>query len=338
MSEDRSPTPPPAEDSAPPASEATDAPGPGNLGNGSSEVKLYIGNIDYGTTDASLRAYFEKHGTVTDAFVPTERGTNKPRGFGFVTFSTREEANNAIQNLDGTMLEGRTIRISESKPREKSNGPFNPQGNSEVKLFVGNLSFETTTAKIQNLFETIGKVHDCYAPTDRSTGRPRGFAFVTMPSREAEEAMNKLTGHDLDGRAIRIEEAGGKKNSRDDGFRGGMGMPGDYGRGYGGPGFGDRYGGDRYGDRGYDRGYDRGGHDRGSGHGDRRRDYDDRRDYDRDRRSSRDRYDDRRRGGRSRSRSPGYRRRDYDDRRSRSPPRRYDEGDREDRYSSRRDY
>ena len=341
-SRSRSPEPP-ASVPAP----AQDPPSGNGNGNGNHEssdpVKLYIGNIDYGTTDESLRAYFEKHGNVTDAFVPKEKGTSRPRGFGFVTFATREEAMSAMEKLDGTELDGRTIRISESKPREKSNGPFNANGSAEVKLFVGNLSFDTQTDSIKALFESIGPVNDCYMPTDRGNNRPRGFAFVTMPSSQAEEAMKRLTGQDLDGRAIRIEEAGGKKASRDD-FRGGGGGAGAYGGGGGGGG------GDRYGSRGggydRDRGYEdgAGGGSRG-GHGGSRGGYGSRRDErgggrdDRDRRRDNDdRYDDRRGGGgggsgsgaRSRSRSPGYRsRRDdrgYGDRRSRSPPRSRREG------------
>lgn len=331
-SRSRSPGPPL---SAP--STAQDPPSSNGNGNGleaSDPVKLYIGNIDYGTTDDSLRIYFEKHGNVTDAFVPKEKGTSRPRGFGFVTFATRSEAISAMEKLDGTELDGRTIRISESKPREKTNGPFNANGSAEVKLFVGNLSFDTQTDSIKALFESIGPVNDCYMPTDRGNNRPRGFAFVTMPSNQAEEAMKRLTGQDLDGRAIRIEEAGGKKASRDD-FRGGGGA-------YGGGGGGGGGGGDRYGSRGggqdRDRGYDdgaRGGYggSRGGGHGSRRDDRGGGRD-DRDRRRDNDdRYDDRRGsggGGRSRSRSPGYRsRRDdrgYGDRRSRSPPRSRREG------------
>ena len=314
---------------------------------GSDPVKLYIGNIDYGTTDDSLRDYFAKHGSVTDAFVPKEKGTQRPRGFGFVTFATREEAMAAMSKLDATELDGRTIRISESKPREKTNGPFNAGGSSEVKLFVGNLSFDTQTEAIKALFESVGAVNDCYMPTDRGNNRPRGFAFVTMPADQAEEAMRKLTGQDLDGRAIRIEEAGGKKASRDE-FRGGGGGGGGFGGGFGGGG-GDRYGGgggrggggdrDRDGGYGSRGGYGDGGSRGGGGRGGESRGRDaDRRggdggDRDAGRRGGRDyedRYDDRRGsgGGRSRSRSPGYRsgsRRDdrgYGDRRSsRSPPR-----------------
>lgn len=245
-----------------------------------------------------------------------------------MTFSTRSEAEDAMRSLDGSDLDGRTIRISESKPREKVNGPFNPSGASDVKLFVGNLSFDTVTERIRSLFETVGEVSDCYMPTDKSTGRPRGFAFVTMPADLAQDAMKKLTGEVMDGRAIRIEEAGGKKSTRDD-FRGGGGFGG--GGGYGG----DRGGGGGYGgggDRGYDRGYGGGGggyrdNDRGGGRGS---------DYDRDDRGRGRDYDrDDRRGGRGGNRDDDRGRgRDYD-RDDRRGGRDYD---RDDRRGSGRDY
>jgi RNA recognition motif-containing protein len=284
--------------------------------------------------------------------VPTERGSNRPRGFGFVTFSTRAEAEEAMKELDGSDLDGRTIRISESKPREKSTGPFNPSGASDVKLFVGNLSFDTVTERIRTLFESIGEVSDCYMPTDKATGRPRGFAFVTMPSDLAQDALKKLTGEVMDGRAIRIEEAGGKKSSRDD-FRGGGGGGG-YGGGGGGGGYGnDRggggggYGGDRGGGGGYggggggDRGYGGGGGDRRGGGGggyrdsDRGHDRERRRDYDRDDRGSGSDRRDRDDKDNRRDHDRDDRRRDYD-RDDRGSDRRRDY-DRDDRGDSRGD-
>jgi len=366
-SPDRS-APPMDNNNAPPAN-SNSAPAPSGGGD-NAPVKLYIGNIDYGTDGERLREIFEKEGTVTDAFVPMERGTNRPRGFGFVTYATRSEAIRAMEKLDGSELDGRTIRISESRPREKSSGPFNSTGAVEVKLFVGNLSFDTETEKIRRLFETIGEVTDAYMPSDRGNGKHRGFAFVTMASSDAEKAMKELTGEDLDGRQIRIEEAGGKSN-RDGGrggggggFGGGGGDRGGYGGGGGGYG-GDRGGG--YGGGGGDRGYDRGGggggygggggggYDRGgdrdggrgggggggggrdygrSRDGDRdggRRDRD--RDHDRDRRSD-DRSGDRRRGGDDRGDSRrDYDRDDYDRDRDSGRSRRDERGSgRDDRY------
>merc|ERR1719156_317972 len=63
-------------------------------------VKLYVGNLDYQTDEQRLRDEFGQFGTVTDVFLPMERGTQRPRGFGFVTLSTREAAEKAISKMD----------------------------------------------------------------------------------------------------------------------------------------------------------------------------------------------------------------------------------------------
>lgn len=77
-----------------------------------------------------------------------------------------------------------------------------------TKLYVGNLSFDTVEADIRSLFEQAGKVEDCALITDKFTGKSRGFAFVTMASQdEAQKAISQFNGHELDGRALRVNEA-----------------------------------------------------------------------------------------------------------------------------------
>jgi len=202
-------------------------------GDDAAGVKLYVGNLDYSTDETSLRNEFGKFGTVTEVFLPVERGTQRPRGFGFVTLQTREAAENAISKMDQAQLDGRTIRVNESRPKGTpapgggggggergggggngrgslgpgGSGGFNSAGKEEVKLYVGNLSFDTTAESIQKIFEQYGTVTDCFMPSDRDSGRPRGFCFVTMPAQAAELACEKLNGYDLDGRAIRVNEA-----------------------------------------------------------------------------------------------------------------------------------
>ncbi|MFT5467358.1 MAG: cold-inducible RNA-binding protein [Verrucomicrobiales bacterium] len=77
-----------------------------------------------------------------------------------------------------------------------------------MKMYVGNLSFETTKHQIEDLFAEHGQVTDVHVPTDRDTGRPRGFAFVTMDTKSAmDAAIEALDGKELDGRALKINEA-----------------------------------------------------------------------------------------------------------------------------------
>jgi len=77
-----------------------------------------------------------------------------------------------------------------------------------MKLYVGNLAFETTENDLQDLFEQHGEVTDVALITDRSTGRSRGFGFVTMPDAvSANAAINAVNGTDLQGRSLTVNEA-----------------------------------------------------------------------------------------------------------------------------------
>jgi cold-inducible RNA-binding protein len=81
--------------------------------------KLFVGGVSWNTTDESLREAFEKFGEVTDAVIITDRETGRSRGFGFVTYQNNDDAETAIKSMDGTELDGRTIRVNEAKERER---------------------------------------------------------------------------------------------------------------------------------------------------------------------------------------------------------------------------
>lgn len=94
-----------------------------------------------------------------------------------------------------------------------------------TKLFVGNLSFNTTENDLQDAFAQFGSVADVNLMTDRMSGRSRGFAFVTMGSpQEAEAAIQGMNGKSLDGRALTVNEARPKEERSDrGGYSGGGG-------------------------------------------------------------------------------------------------------------------
>jgi len=93
-----------------------------------------------------------------------------------------------------------------------------------MKLYVGNLSFETTENDLQDLFEQHGAVNEVHLVMDRMTGKSRGFAFVTMnDDAQANAAMSAINGQDLNGRSLKISEA---RPREDRGGGGGGGRPG----------------------------------------------------------------------------------------------------------------
>jgi cold-inducible RNA-binding protein len=84
--------------------------------------KLYVGNLTYDVTDAALEQIFAGHGTVQSAQVIMDRDTGRSKGFGFVEMSSDQEAQNAIQALNGQQVGGRALTVNEAKPREERGG------------------------------------------------------------------------------------------------------------------------------------------------------------------------------------------------------------------------
>jgi RNA recognition motif-containing protein len=84
--------------------------------------KLFVGNLSFNTTENDLQDAFAAFGTVTEANLMMDRMTNRPRGFGFVTMSSAEEAQKAIDGLNGKDMDGRALTVNIAKPREERTG------------------------------------------------------------------------------------------------------------------------------------------------------------------------------------------------------------------------
>jgi len=84
--------------------------------------KLFVGNLSFQTTENDLQDAFAAHGTVVEANLMMDRMTGRPRGFGFVTMSTAEEAQKAIEALNGKEVGGRALTVNVARPREERSG------------------------------------------------------------------------------------------------------------------------------------------------------------------------------------------------------------------------
>eukprot|EP00243_Klebsormidium_subtile_P005383 TRINITY_DN2149_c0_g1_i1.p1 TRINITY_DN2149_c0_g1~~TRINITY_DN2149_c0_g1_i1.p1 ORF type:complete len:347 (+),score=30.11 TRINITY_DN2149_c0_g1_i1:53-1042(+) len=217
-------------------------------------TKLYVGNLPWSVDSESLAEHFQQVGNVDMVEVIYDRETGRSRGFAFVTFATQAEANAAIEQLDGTELGGRNLRVNYPNPTgtrtERTERPPRPAGaagaggrrNDPNKLYVGNLSWGMDDLGLEELFAEFGAVSDAKVVTDRDTGRSRGFGFVTMSSaQEVKDAISALDGVEVDGRIVRVnlanaEGAGGGGGRGGGGGFGGGRREGGYGGGGGGGG------------------------------------------------------------------------------------------------------
>ena len=87
-----------------------------------SNSKLFVGNLSFNTTENDLQDTFAAHGTVSEVNLMMDRESGRPRGFGFITMSTPEEAQAAIDALNGKSIDGRALTVNIAKPREERTG------------------------------------------------------------------------------------------------------------------------------------------------------------------------------------------------------------------------
>lgn len=85
--------------------------------------RLYVGNLSFNSTAETLRSSFARFGEVTDVHLVTDRDTGNPRGFGFVTMDSAEAASEAIAQMNGAMVDGRTLKVNEAEERSRGGGP-----------------------------------------------------------------------------------------------------------------------------------------------------------------------------------------------------------------------
>ncbi|KAL1424511.1 hypothetical protein MTO96_020065 [Rhipicephalus appendiculatus] len=201
--------------------------------------KLFIGGLDYKTTEESLKGHFEQWGEVVDCVVMRDPSTKKSRGFGFITFRRAHMVDDA-QAARPHKVDGREVEPKRAVPREEAG---RPEAQATVKkVFVGGLK------------------------DDKDTGRKRGFAFVEYDDYDPVDKIVLKRHHMLKGKRTEVKKALSKqemenlKKDKRPAFRGGRGGRGDgWEGGYGGGG----YGGGGYGGGGYGSGG--GGYGGGSG-------------------------------------------------------------------------
>ncbi|KAL7615447.1 hypothetical protein Lser_V15G07794 [Lactuca serriola] len=170
------------------------------------EAKLFVGNLPYDFDSEKLANLFNSAGVVDIAEVIYNRDTEQSRGFGFVTMSTVEEAEKAVEKFNGYDLSGRALTVNKAAPRGSQ--PERRVVGTSFKIYVGNLAWQVDSERLEQAFNEHGKVVDARVIYDRESGKSRGFGFITMASEsDMNDAIAALDGQNLDGRAIRVNVA-----------------------------------------------------------------------------------------------------------------------------------
>uniref|UniRef100_A0A671KFP4 Heterogeneous nuclear ribonucleoprotein A1a n=1 Tax=Sinocyclocheilus anshuiensis TaxID=1608454 RepID=A0A671KFP4_9TELE len=212
--------------------------------------KLFIGGLSFETTDESLRAHFEQWGALTDCVVMRDPNTKRSRGFGFVTYSSVNEVD-AAMDARPHKVDGRAVEPKRAVSREDS---CKAGAHSTVKkMFVGGIKEDTDEEHLREYFGQFGKIDEVNIMTEKNSDKRRGFAFVTFDDHDSVDRIVSGYGGGRGG-------YGGGDGYNGYGGNGGYGGGGpNYGgnRGYGGGGGG----GGGYGNQGGGYGGSGGGYD-----------------------------------------------------------------------------
>ncbi|KAJ0416037.1 hypothetical protein BJY00DRAFT_292511 [Aspergillus carlsbadensis] len=187
------------------------APEPEPQGTGIKEDgKMFIGGLNWETTDQSLKEYFSQFGEVQECTVMRDSATGRSRGFGFLTFRDPKTVNTVM--VKEHYLDGKIIDPKRAIPRDEQE--------KTSKIFVGGVSQEATEQDFKQFFMQFGRVIDATLMIDKDTGRPRGFGFVTFDSEAAVEAALSRP-LDILGKPIEVKKAQPRGNLRGEEDRGG---------------------------------------------------------------------------------------------------------------------
>ncbi|KAH7075041.1 hypothetical protein FB567DRAFT_610560 [Paraphoma chrysanthemicola] len=166
---------------------------------------MFIGGLNWETTEDSLKDYFSQFGEVSECTVMRDSATGRSRGFGFLTFKDPKCVN--IVMVKEHYLDGKIIDPKRAIPREEQE--------RTSKIFVGGVSQEATEEDFTKFFKQFGRVVDATLMMDKETGRPRGFGFVTFDGDAAVDATLRQPLQIL-GKPIEVKRAQPRGNMRDD--------------------------------------------------------------------------------------------------------------------------
>ncbi|XP_014773900.1 heterogeneous nuclear ribonucleoprotein A1, A2/B1 homolog [Octopus bimaculoides] len=195
--------------------------------------KLFIGGLNYDTTEEVIKQHFEQWGEIVDCVVMKNPSTKRSRGFGFITYKTAEMLDEAQKNRPHK-IDNRDLDTKRAMPRNESD----ETQTSVKKMFVGGLKEETSEDDIRDTFGGFGKIEKLEMIKDKATGKQRGFCFVTYEDFDSVDKVVLKRRISLNGKMVEVKKAVSKDRE------GGMGMGGG-GGGRGGRGGGGIRGGGR---------------------------------------------------------------------------------------------
>ncbi|PWY98856.1 RNA-binding domain-containing protein, partial [Testicularia cyperi] len=149
--------------------------------------KMFVGGLNWDTTEDSLRRYFSQFGEVGNCTIMRDNVTGRSRGFAFLNFVDPKAVNTVMvreHHLDGKVIDPKRAIPRPQQGQQHQHNRHNDnamagQGVRNQKLFVGGLPHTVTAESFRSFFEQYGALAECTCMMDKETGKPRGFGFLT---------------------------------------------------------------------------------------------------------------------------------------------------------------
>ncbi|KAJ6836922.1 heterogeneous nuclear ribonucleoprotein A1, A2/B1-like protein [Iris pallida] len=173
---------------------------------GASPGKIFVGGLPKDTTEEAFSKHFGKYGKITDLVIMKHRGTGHPRGFGFITYEDPSVVDAVI--LDEHDFGGKKVEIKRTIPK----GAISGKDFKTKKIFVGGIPTLVNEDELKNYFAKFGEVEEHLIMRDHSSGRSRGFGFVTFSSEKVvDDLLTKGNRIEFAGVQVEIKKAEPKK-------------------------------------------------------------------------------------------------------------------------------
>lgn len=159
--------------------------------------KMFIGGLNWETTEDNLRDYFSKYGTVTEVKIMRDGNTGRSRGFGFLSFENASSVDEVVKTQH--ILDGKVIDPKRAIPREEQD--------KTGKIFVGGIGPDVRPKEFEEFFSQWGSIIDAQLMLDKDTGRSRGFGFITYDTPDAVDRVCQNKFIEFKGKKIEIKRA-----------------------------------------------------------------------------------------------------------------------------------